>query len=275
MISAPQVEPTANTIRKFLPLRAAHWIVRWRNALFASLLWLVSRQAPEFTKGRLRRIAESYLPEGYDVDTHFKPPYNPWDQRLCFIVDGDLYKAVGDGKAQVVTDHIDHMDAGGIVLKSGRHLDADVIVTATGLQLQALGGITLRIDGEELDPHDRFMYRRYMLDDVPNMAWCIGYTNASWTLGADLTAQSVAKLVAYMRSHGYSRAYPHLGDTRMPEQPAFNLDSGYVLRGLDTLPKSSTRRPWLVSHNFVRDALDQRVMPIRDSMVFGRARAAS
>ncbi|MBV8349163.1 MAG: NAD(P)/FAD-dependent oxidoreductase, partial [Mycolicibacterium sp.] len=181
MISAPQIEPTANALRKVLPLRLAHWIVRWRNALMGSALWLVSRRAPEFTKRRLRRIAESHLPAGYDIDTHFTPPYNPWDQRLCFIIGADLYRAVSDGRLEVVTDHIDHMDRGGIVLKSGGRLDADVIVTATGLALQALGGITVSIDGEKIDPHEKFMYRRHMLEDVPNMAWCMGYTNASWT----------------------------------------------------------------------------------------------
>ncbi len=275
MISAPQIEPTANAIRKALPLKIAHRIVRWRNALLGSLLWLVSRQAPEFTKRRLRRIAETYLPEGYDIDTHFKPPYNPWDQRLCFTVGADLYKAISAGKVEVVTDHIDHMDSNGIVLKSGGHLNADVIITATGLRLQALGGITVSVDGEKIDPHERFMYRRHMLEDVPNMAWCMGYTNASWTLGADMTALSVAKLVEYMHSHGYTHAYPHLGDAHMPEQPAFNLQSGYVLRGQNALPKSGVRRPWMVSHNFVRDALDHRVRPIGESMVFGRAAVAS
>ena len=149
----------------------------------------------------------------------------------------------------MVTDHVDHVDADGIVLESGRRIDADVIVTATGLQLQSLGGATISVDGEKVDPHDRFLYRRHMLEDVPNAASCVGYTNASWTLGADLTAQSFAKLLAYMNSHGYSHAYPHLGDVNMPEQPAFNLDSGYVKRGLHMLPKSGTRRPWMLSHN--------------------------
>ncbi|MBV9090380.1 MAG: NAD(P)/FAD-dependent oxidoreductase [Mycobacteriaceae bacterium] len=273
MISAPQIEPTANALRRVLPLRLAHWIVRWRNALMGSLLWLVSRTAPGFTKRRLRRVAEKHLPEGYDIDTHFTPPYNPWDQRMCFIVGADLYKAVSDGRVQVVTDHIDHFDAGGIVLKSGRHLDADLIVTATGLRLQPLGGITVSIDGEKIEPQEKFMYRRHMLEDVPNMAWGMIYTNASSTLGIDMTAQSVAKLVAHMRSHGYTHAYPHLGDIRMPQQPTFNLESGYVLRGLDALPKSGTSRPWMVSHNFVRDALDNRFAPPWKSMVFGRRAA--
>lgn len=269
MISAPKVEPTAVALRKLLPLKVAHWIVRWRNALVGVLLWELSRRAPEFVKRRLRRTAERNLPAGYDIDTHFKPPYNPWDQRLCFIVDSDLYGAISDGSVEVVTDHIDRVDARGIALKSGRRLDADVIVTATGLQLQALGGIAVSLDGEKINPHDRFVYKRHLLDDVPNLAWSVGYTNASWTLGADMTAQSVAKLLEYMRAHGYTHAYPHLGDTEMPEQPTFNLQAGYVLRALDVLPKSGTRRPWVVSHDFLRDALDHRLRPIEDQMVFG------
>jgi cation diffusion facilitator CzcD-associated flavoprotein CzcO len=273
MISAPQVEPTAIAMRKALPLRVAHWLVRWRNAIVAVLLWEVSRRAPELMKRRLRRIAERNLPEGYDIDTHFKPPYNPWDQRLCFLVGADLYKAISDGTVDVVTDHIDHMDASGIALKSGRHLEADVIITATGLQLQALGGVTVSLDGEKINPHDRFVYKRHMLDDVPNAAWCVGYVNASWTLGADLTARSVAKLLEYMNTHGYTHAYPHLGDTEMPEQLTLNLQAGYVLRAADVLPKSGTRRPWVVSHDFLRDLLDQWLRPIDDQMMFGRVAA--
>ncbi|ORV18021.1 flavin-containing monooxygenase [Mycobacterium celatum] len=273
MITAPKVEPTAVLARKWLPLNVAHWIVRWRNALIGVLLWEVSRRAPEFMKRLLRRIAERNLPWGFDIDTHFTPPYDPWDQRMCFLVDADLYKLISDGRVEVVTDHIDHMDATGIVCKSGRHLDADVIITATGLQLQALGGITVSLDGEKINPHDRFVYKRHMLDDVPNMAWCVGYTNASWTLGADLTAQSVAKLLEYMRIHGYTHAYPHLGDTDMPEQPTLNLQAGYVLRALDVLPKSGTRRPWVVSHHFLRDVIDHRLRPIDEQMVFGRVDA--
>jgi cation diffusion facilitator CzcD-associated flavoprotein CzcO len=275
MISATKVEPTALTIRKVLPLKVAHWIVRWRNAIIGAVLWLVARRAPEFSKRVLRRIAERNLPEGYDIDTHFKPPYNPWDQRLCFIIGADLYKEIAKGRVEMVTDHIDHMDAHGIVLRSGRRIDTDVIVTATGLQLQSLGGATISVDGEKVDPHERFLYRRHMLEDVANAAWCVGYTNASWTLGADLTAQSFAKLVAYMDSHGYTHAYPHLGDVDMPEQPAFNLKSGYVTRGLHALPKSGTRRPWVVSHNFLRDALGHRFAAVDESMVFGRVATAS
>lgn len=273
MISAPKIEPSAVALRKALPLKVAHWVIRWRNALLGVLLWEVSRRAPNFVKRWLRRIAERNLPEGYDIDTHFKPPYDPWDQRLCFIVHADLYKAISDGSVEMVTDHIDHLDATGIVCKSGRRLEADIVVTATGLQLQAFGGITVSLDGEKIDPHDRFVYKRHLLDDVPNLAWCVGYTNASWTLGADMTARSVAQLLEYMNIHGYTHAYPHLGDTDMPEQPPFNLQAGYVLRALDVLPKSGTRRPWMISHHFLRDVLDHRLRPIDDQMVFGEVHA--
>ena len=146
-------------------------------------MYLLARKAPNVMKWLIRRRAIRNLPDGYDVDTHFKPRYNPWDQRLCLILDADLYNAISDGRVEVVTDHIDHFDATGIVLKSGQRLDADVIVTATGLQLQALGGIVVSVDGEEIKPHDRFVYKEHMLEDVPNLAWCIGYTNARGRCG--------------------------------------------------------------------------------------------
>jgi cation diffusion facilitator CzcD-associated flavoprotein CzcO len=275
MMSLQRVQPVFNGIRKVLPRRVSHWIARSVMALFGSVLWLVARRAPSFSKRLLRGVAEKNLPAGYDIDTHFTPPYNPWDQRLCFILSGDLYQAVAAGDVEMVTDHIDHINASGIVLKSGRHLDADVIITATGIQLQALGGVTVSIDGEKINPHERFAFRRHLLEDVPNAAWCFGYSNASWTLGADMTARSVAKLLAYMDSRGYTHAYPHLGDAHMPEQPVFNLQSGYVLRSQNELPKSGVRRPWAVTHNYLRDALGNPFDRIEESMVFGRAATAS
>lgn len=275
LFSVQRVQPVFNAIRKVLPRRVSHWIVRWVMSLFGSLLWLVSRRAPEFSKRLLRGVAEKNLPENYDIDTHFTPPYDPWDQRMCFILDGDFYKAIAAGDVEVVTDHVDRFDATGIVLKSGKHLDADVIITATGIQLHALGGVAVSIDGEKVDPHDRFVFRRHLLEDVPNAAWSFGYSNASWTLGADMTARNVADLLAYMDSHGYTHAYPHLGDVHMAEQPVFNLTSGYVLRAQKVMPKSGERRPWAMTHNYLRDALGSRFDRIEDSMVFGRAATAS
>jgi cation diffusion facilitator CzcD-associated flavoprotein CzcO len=243
------------------------------NTLFTVMTYVVARKAPRFSRWLIRALAKKSLPEGYPVDVNFKPRYDPWDQRLCLILDNDLYSAVGDGRAEVVTDTIDHIDGSGIVLGSGRHVDADVIVTATGLQLQALGGVAISIDGVEIKPQDRFVYKEHMLEDIPNMAWCVGYINASWTLRADLTARAVAKLLAYMGSHGYTHAYPHLGDKPMSEKPAWNINAGYVQRALHALPKSGTHRPWNVRHNYVLDAIDHRLDRIEESMVFGRATA--
>jgi cation diffusion facilitator CzcD-associated flavoprotein CzcO len=269
--SSPEVDPLATLLRRVLPRKLAYRLIRWRFVLFYVLTYQFAKKAPTLMKRVLRRTAIGNLPEGFDVDTHFKPPYNPWDQRLCLILDADLYKTIAEGRADVVTDHIDHFDSTGIVLKSGRHLDADIVVTATGLQLQALGGITVSVDGEKINPHERFVFKGYMLDDVPNLAWCIGYTNASWTLRADMNAEAVAKLLSYMESHRYTHAYPHLADKDLPEKPTFDLQSGYVMRALDVLPKSSIHRPWNVRHNYLLDAFDHRFDRIEESMVFGRA----
>ena len=271
MLSMPRIHPVVQAIRKVLPRRPANAVVRLYNTFFTVLTYVIARKAPRFSRWLIRAMAKKSLPEGYPVDIHFKPRYDPWDQRLCLILDNDLYTAVGDGRAEVVTDAIDHIDASGIVLKSGSRVDADVIVTATGLQLQALGGVAVSIDGAEIKPQDRFVYKEHMLEDVPNLAWCVGYINASWTLRADLTARSVAKLLAYMGSHGYTHAYPHLGDKPMPEKPAWNINAGYVQRAAHVLPKSGTHRPWNVRHNYVLDAIDHRLDRIEESMTFGRA----
>lgn len=271
MMSMARVDPKVDFIRKLLPPRLSHPVVRFRNAGFHILTYFMFRKAPKFGRKLIRSRTKAALPEGYNVDLHFKPKYNPWDQRMCLILDEDLFNNISEGRAEVVTDTIDHVDETGIVLTPGARVDADVIVTATGLQLQALGGIRVTIDGEEINPTDRFVYKEYLLEDVPNMAWCIGYTNASWTLRADMTAKAVAKLLAYMDSRGYTHAYPHLGESPIAEKPAFDLDSGYIKRAPHALPKSGTRRPWNVRHNYVLDVIDHRFDRIEESMVFGGA----
>jgi cation diffusion facilitator CzcD-associated flavoprotein CzcO len=273
MMSMTRISPLLNFIRKLLPRKTSHAIVRTYFKIITVLSFALARKAPKTFKKLARATALRHLPEGYDVDTHFKPRYDPWDQRLCVILGGDFYEEIKDGRVEVVTDHIDHFDAAGIVLKSDGRIDTDVIVTATGLQLQALGGISVSVDGAEIKPTDRFVYKEYLLEDVPNMAWCIGYTNASWTLRADMTARAVAKLLAYMETHGYTHAYPHLGDVPMTEKPTFDLQAGYVQRAPHALPKSGTRRPWKVRHNYVLDVIDHRFDRIEESMVFGRVQA--
>ncbi|KWX20599.1 FAD-dependent oxidoreductase [Mycolicibacterium wolinskyi] len=274
MMSMARIDPMVQAIRKILPRRLSHQVVRFRNAMVHVLMYFFFRKAPKAGRWLIRNRNTAALPPGYPVDVHFKPRYNPWDQRMCLVLDGDLFEHISDGRTEVVTDHIDHVDADGIVLKSGNRIDADVIVTATGLQLQALGGIALRVDGTEVKPTERFVYKEFLLEDVPNMAWCIGYTNASWTLRADMTARAVAKLLAYMGSHGYTHAYPHKGAVPMPEKRTWDLEAGYIQRSEHALPRSGTRRPWHVRHNYILDAIDHRFDRIEESMVFGRAPAA-
>lgn len=271
LISASKYSRIIDVPVKLFPRKVAQPIIRFISALFEGLVWLLARKAPPVLKWLLRRTAVQNLPPGYDVDTHFKPPYQPWDQRLCLIPDADLYAEISAGRVDMVTDRIDHFDATGIVLQSGAHLDADIIVTATGLQLQALGGVRISLDGTEIKPTDRFVYKAHMLEDVPNLFWCVGYTNASWTLRADMTARATANLIAHMASRGYTHAYPHLGDEPLAEKSAWDIQAGYVLRAPHALPRSGTKRPWNVRQNYFADALDYRFDRIEESMMFGRA----
>jgi cation diffusion facilitator CzcD-associated flavoprotein CzcO len=272
IISASKYTRIAAAARTMLPRKASHRVIRMYNALAEAVIWFLSRKLPAFVKWLLRRVAANNLPDGYDVHTHFEPRYNPWDQRMCLIPDADLYTAISEGGAAVVTDHIDRFDATGIALESGGHLDADIIVTATGLQLQALGGAEISLDGVEINPRDRFVYKAHMLEDVPNLFWCVGYTNASWTLRADITARATAKLLAHMAARGYTHAFPHLGNEPMDEKPSWDIQANYVKRSLHALPKSGTRRPWNVRQNYFADAIDYRFDRIEEAMVFGRVR---
>ncbi len=271
LLSGQRVNPVVNLLRRVPPRKLGYRLAWLYNVVFIVGVYALARKAPRFTRRVIRAVAKNHLPEGYPVDTHFKPDYDPWDQRLCLILSGDFYDTIADGRGDVVTDRIDHIDDTGIVLRSGDRLAADIIVTATGLRLQALGGVRISVDGAEVKPADRFVYKEHLLEDVPNLAWCVGYINASWTLRADLTARAVAKLLAYMDSHGYTHAYPHLGDVAMGEKPAWNINAGYVRRAVHVLPKSGTHRPWNVRHNYVLDAIDHRLDRIDESMVFGRA----
>ncbi|GED96092.1 flavin-containing monooxygenase [Gordonia crocea] len=271
MLALPWEDPMTKILLKVLPSKAAHHIIRVRNAIGTFGFYQYCRLFPKLSRRTLRRLAKLQLPKDYPVDVHFKPRYEPWDQRLCVIPAGDLYTAVRSGKAEVVTDHIERFTETGIDLKSGRHLDADIVVTATGLELVAMGGAALFIDGAEQKPGDKYAYRGYMLNDVPNLAWAVGYTNASWTLRVDLTAQATAKLIAHMREHGYTHAYPTAQGEVLEDSPLLELDSGYVQRAAGNIPKASKTQPWVVRHNLVLDAYDARRYDITESMVFGTA----
>ena len=273
LFSMPRRNLLMEPFRKLLPPRLSYPIIRAVAMLFEKFIWVLARGAPGFTRKLVRWQNSSMLPAGYPVDTDFRPRYNPWDERMCLVTDGDVFEAIRRGRLEVVTDHVDHIDATGIALKSGRRVDADIIVTATGLQLLALGGVRVSLDGAEIKPQDRFSYKAHMLDGVPNLFWCIGYTNASWTLRADMTARSAARLIDHMNAHGYTHAYPRLGGGPMPEKPTWDLQAGYVMRSLHALPKSGTRRPWVVRQDYFADVLDHRFIDkIDEDMVFGRAR---
>ncbi|WP_415975898.1 flavin-containing monooxygenase [Rhodococcus sp. 077-4] len=268
--SLPMTDPFTTITKRLLPDTLAHSALRWRNALLMVGSYQLCRRAPKTARKVFRAMTKAQLPRGYDVDTHFNPNYNPWDQRLCVVPDGDLFRAIRSGRANVVTDRISKVTADAIHLESGGEIAADIIVTATGLKLQAFGGIELSVDGERIRANDKFVYKGYMLEDVPNVAWCIGYTNASWTLKADMTAQAVAKLLNYMRTRGYTRAVPNRQGKTPTARPVVDLASGYVTRSLDELPKSGTERPWSVRQNYILDRIDARFDDLTESMAFGR-----
>jgi len=203
----------------------------------------------------------------FPVKKHFTPSYNPWDQRLCAVPDGDLFAAVREKRAEVVTDKIDHFTSGGIHLESGRDLDADIIVLATGLNMKFLGGMTLSVDGEVKDPGKLFVYRGMMLANVPNMVQVFGYTNASWTLKSDLTGQYVCRLLNHMRSTGATTAVPRVSEEAIEEEPMLDFSSGYIRRAVDKFPKQGKRLPWRVYQNYIVDFLNLRLRPLRDKVL--------
>lgn len=275
ILSMPQQQIINPTLRKLLPAKVAHQMIRSRYAATTAAVVHGTHRFPKVGRKLIRSGVAKELPADYPVDVHFNPAYDPWDQRMCMVPDGDLFAAIREHRVEVVTDHIDRFDTTGIRLKSGRHLDADVIVTATGLNLLAFGDIRIRVDDAEIKPGDRFMFKSHLLEDVPNFAWSVGYTNASWTLRADMTARAVAKLLRYMNAHAYTHAYPHLGETSMSGAPLWDLQAGYVERTPDALPKSGATGPWRVRHNYYRDAVDHYRDDITESMVFGRATAVT
>jgi cation diffusion facilitator CzcD-associated flavoprotein CzcO len=260
----PAVDPIASRLRRLLPKWAVYAIVRWKNVLLQTAFYQLSRRRPELVKRMIRRGVERSLPAGYDVDTHFTPRYNPWDQRMCLVPDGDLFRAISSGRATVVTDRVEAFTEGGIRLESGGELEADVIVTATGLNLLFLGGMQLGVDGEEVDVTRAMAYKGMMLSGVPNFAFTVGYTNASWTLKADLISEYVCRLLAHMDANGFSRCLPEVSDPSVTEQPLLDFTSGYVLRSLDQFPKQGSKEPWRLRQNYVVDIRAIRRGPIDD-----------
>jgi cation diffusion facilitator CzcD-associated flavoprotein CzcO len=264
IVALPGEDPIAKVLRRRLPASLAYQLVRMKNAGMTLFSFELSRRRPEIVKAFIRRGVRRWLGGDFDIDTHFKPRYNPWDQRLCVVPDGDLFRALRTGKADVVTDRVACFTERGIRLQSGEELEADVIVTATGLNLQMLGGAEVIVDGQAVSFGDAVAYKGMMFSGVPNAALSIGYTNASWTLKCDLICEYVCRLLAYMEEHGYDYCVPVEPPEGEERAPLLDFSSGYVLRAIDQLPKQGARPPWRLHQNWFKDISMFRRAPLVD-----------
>jgi cation diffusion facilitator CzcD-associated flavoprotein CzcO len=260
----PSQDAFANFARRLLPAKLAYWAARWRNVLRAMFFFWVARSLPGVFKGLMRLGVKAEMGREYSVKPHFTPNYEPWDQRLCLVPDADLFKALRSGRASMVTDHIDTFTETGIRLKSGAELPADLVVTATGLNLLLLGGAQLSVDGTAVDPPKTMAYRGMMVSDVPNMAFAVGYTNASWTLKCDLVAEFMCRVINHMDEHGWHQCTPRRTDPTLQEEPIINFSSGYVQRAIANFPKQGSKTPWRLHQNYLRDLLTLRFAPLDD-----------
>ncbi len=267
----PGTDAVADVLRSRLPQGLAHRAVRWKNILLTQGFYQLCQRRPELAKKLLRAGVARQLTDPASVDVDFAPRYDPWDQRLCVVPDADLFRALRSGRASVVTERISSVTATGVVLRSGRVLDADVLVTATGLELVACGGIALSVDGVAVDPGETVVYRGCLLSGVPNLAMCVGYTNASWTLRADLASRYVCRLLAHMDARGVTSAVPRPAGP-VGIRPLLDLSSGYVQRAAARMPKQGERAPWLLRQNYVLDLISMRFGDPSRDMEFGLTR---
>jgi monooxygenase len=273
VVSFPSRSALAHRLRRVLPSPWGDTAIRWINVLVSQGSYFLSRRWPAVMRKGLRKGLERELPDGYDIDTHFTPRYDPWDQRLCVATDGDLFAAIRSGAASVVTDEIDRFTESGIRLVSGSELDADVVVTATGLEILFIGGIDVSVDGEAVDPALQLMYKGMMVEGVPNLAVAFGYANASWTLKADLTSQYVCRLLNHMRAQGISQCMAVNRTATHVEGSMLGLSSGYLQRAADRMPRQGSVFPWRVHQSYLKDhrALKRSGLT-DDAMVFTRSR---
>lgn len=266
VVSLPAQDRIANFLRRALPAKVAYGLVRWKNVTFGMVFYWLCKHAPALVKGLIRRGVERELGKDYDM-THFTPRYNPWDQRLCLVPDADLFAAIKNGGASVVTDQIESFTERGLQLKSGKTLDADVVVTATGLSVVLLGGMTVNVDGKPIEPAKTLTYKGMMFSDVPNLAAAFGYTNASWTLKCDLTCAYVCRLLNYMDARGYRYCVPHNADASLDVKPFIDFSSGYIQRAADQLPKQGSRAPWKLYQNYALDVLSLKLGSVTDDAI--------
>jgi cation diffusion facilitator CzcD-associated flavoprotein CzcO len=257
----------ANTLRAALPAKLAYSIIRWRNVLFGMYFYRLARSKPARVKQNMIAMVRDQLGPDYDVEKHFTPTYNPWDQRVCLVPDADMFLALKAGTASVVTDNIDTFTETGVRLKSGQEIEADVIVSATGLELKALNGLELTVDGARVDPATTLSYKGMMYEGVPNLASSFGYTNASWTLKADLTCEYVCRLLNHMKKTGQRQCVPVNTDPAMGHTPWLDFSSGYVQRAMERFPKQGTKAPWKLHQNYALDLMNLRFATVDDGVM--------
>ena len=267
MVSRPAEDQLAIKLRRNFGEKIAYSAIRWRNVLLGMYFFQLARRKPERMRKLILGGVRMALGPDYNVATHFNPRYNPWDQRLCLVPDGDLFKAIRANRASVATSEIDRFTERGIRLKDGSELPADIIVTATGLVLQLLGGLEVAVDGRAVDFAKTLGYKGMMYSDVPNLASAFGYTNASWTLKCDLTCDYVCRLINYMDRHGYKSCVPHNVDPSVTEVPWLDFSSGYVQRAIAQMPKQGSKRPWRLYQNYVLDILSLRFGKVDDGVM--------
>jgi len=265
--SLPQEDGWAKRLRGLLPQSWIYRLVRWKRVLFQIFTYRLARRRPEFVRRLLLSEVQKALGPDYDVKKHFTPRYNPWDERICAVPDGDMFRAIREKRAEVVTDHIDRFVENGIQLKSGDTLEADIVVLATGLNMTFMSDIEFTVDDKPIVSSDLFAYRGMMYANVPNLAQVFGYTNSSWTLKADLTGEYVCRLLNHMRRNNYRVAVPYLAEGGAEEEPMMDFTSGYVQRALDKFPRQGKHVPWRVYQNYIKDSLLLRFRPIRDNVL--------
>jgi monooxygenase len=272
IVPSPSRDATADWLRHRLPPRLAYLIVRWKNILYSIITYAFARRRPAAMKQTLLKMVREQLGPDYDIETHFTPTYNPWDQRICLVPDADLFTALKSGRASVVTDQIETFTPTGIRLRFGQELTADVIVTATGLVMKLMSGLQLVVDGRPVDLSQTMSYKGMMFSDIPNLASAFGYTNASWTLKCELTAQYVCRLLNTMDEQGYVQCTPRQQDASLSDDPLLDFTSGYVQRALATLPRQGSKPPWRVYQNYLMDMMIMRFGKLDDgTMEFKRA----
>jgi cation diffusion facilitator CzcD-associated flavoprotein CzcO len=252
ILPVPREDPIAQLLARYLPEQRAFALARRKNIAFSRWSLVFCQRYPKAARALLRRLNVTRLPAGYAVDEHFNPPYNPWEQRLCVVPDGDLFREISNGRASVVTQRITTFTEDGVLLENGTQLDADIIVTATGLTIQVAGGIALSVDGKPVSYPDTVVYRGLMLSGIPNFSMTIGYTNSSWTLKIGLLCEYFCRLLSYMDEHGHDTAWVD-ADPDMPRRPLLDFGAGYVQRSLDSLPRQGPAAPWVMSRDFVTD----------------------